>query len=118
MPHSTTHIGSRGEELAVEWLRREGFYIVERNWRINYYEVDIIAQRWDTIHFVEVKTRHEGGWQSSFDSINEQKIRSMRRTAAAYRAINHLPHLVQFDLISIVERNDGSHTLDYTENII
>ena len=45
MPHSTTHIGSRGEELAVEWLRREGFYIVERNWRIDYYEVDIIAQR-------------------------------------------------------------------------
>lgn len=118
MKTSRAIVGSRGEEYAVEWLRNNGFYIVERNWRIGRYEIDIIAQRWDTLHFVEVKTRHSGGWQSAYDSIDEQKVRSMRRAVSAYRAIHRVPLNTQFDLISLREQDDGSYTLEYTENII
>ena len=111
-------IGARGEDIATEWLRERGYYIVERNWRVGYYEMDIIAEHLDTLHFVEVKTRRKGGWQSAYDSINEQKRRSLRRGAMAYRSMHHIRHNIQFDLIAITVNDDNSTTLEYVENII
>lgn len=113
-----THIGNRGEDAAVEWLRERGYYIVERNWRAGSYEIDIIAQHFDTMHFVEVKTRHISGWQSTFDSINEQKRRTLRRGAMLYRQIHRLRHIIQFDLISVVVDDHGNSSIELTENIL
>ena len=64
---STFDIGGRGEDIAMQWLRERGFLIVERNWRVGHYEIDIIAQRYDTLHFIEVKTRKVGGWQTPYE---------------------------------------------------
>ena len=116
-------IGGHGEDIAMEWLRKRGYYIVERNWRAGRYEVDIIAEHYDTLHFIEVKTRKRGGWQSAYDSIDEQKIRSVRRAAAYYRALHHLNHNVQFDLVAITYDGDeqllsGGAEVEYTENIL
>ena len=107
----------------MEWLRKRGYYIVERNWRAGRYEVDIIAEHYDTLHFIEVKTRKRGGWQSAYDSIDEQKIRSLRRAAAYYRALHHLNPNVQFDLVAITYDGDeqllsGGAEVEYTENIL
>jgi putative endonuclease len=114
----TTIIGNRGEDIATEWLRDRGYYIVERNWRIGHYEIDIIAQHYDTLHFVEVKTRKEGGWQSAYDSIDDQKIRTLRRGAMAYRAMHRIQMELQFDLIAITWTEAGDTNIEYTENIL
>lgn len=118
MSGRTTIIGNRGEDIATEWLREQGYYIVERNWRAGRYEIDIIAQHYDTLHFVEVKTRKEGGWQSAYDSIDDQKIRTLRRGAMAYRAIHGTQLNLQFDLIAITWSDAGDTTIEYTENIL
>ena len=108
----------------MEWLRERGYYVVERNWRVGRYEIDIIAEHYDTLHFIEVKTRKRGGWQSAYDSIDEQKIRSLRRGASYYRAMRHINYNIQFDLIAITYDSDevllnGSGVeIDYTENIL
>ena len=115
---SAIEIGSQGEDAAMAWLRERGYYIIERNWRVGHYEIDIIAQHFDTIHFVEVKTRKLGGWQSAYDSINEQKIRTLRRGAQAYRTIRRLPLEMQFDLIAVTVDDHGHSTIEYTENIL
>ena len=115
---STFDIGQRGEDIAMEWLRERGFLIVERNRRIGHYEIDIIAQHYDTLHFVEVKTRRNSGWQSAYDSINDAKIRSLRRGAMAFRTIRRIQLNLQFDLIAITVDAFGNHTVEYTENII
>jgi putative endonuclease len=111
-------IGSRGEDVACEWLRQRGFYIVERNWRVGRYEIDIIAEHYDTLHFIEVKTRKEGGWQTAYDSIDDQKIRTLRRGAMAYRAMHRIGLELQFDLIAVTWNEDGDIAIDYTENIL
>ena len=72
--------GALGEQAAVDYLRRNGFMIVERNYRIGYSEVDIIAQRYDELHFVEVKTRKAGSMTTAESAINEQKQRAWRPT--------------------------------------
>lgn len=114
----TTIIGNRGEDVAVEWLRDRGFYLVQRNWRIGHYEIDIIAQRWDTLHFIEVKTRRFRGWQTPYDSIDERKLRSLRRAANAYRTMHHTRLNVQFDLIAITVDDHDHYSVEYTENIL
>ena len=110
--------GSWGEDAAMEWLREQGFYIVERNWRVGHYEIDIIAQRWDTLHFVEVKTRHISGWQSPYESIDEQKRRALRRAATSYMAIHRTRLEIQFDLIAVTIDDHQHATIDYTEHIL
>ena len=69
-------IGSRGEDIATEWLREHGFYIVERNWRVGHYEIDIIAEHYDTIHFVEVKCRADNSFLSPEQTLTPTKVRS------------------------------------------
>ena len=111
-------IGQGGEDAAMEWLREQGYYIVERNWRVGHYEIDIIAEHYDTLHFIEVKTRKEGGWQTAYDSIDDQKIRTLRRGAMAYRAMHRIGMELQFDLIAVTWNEDGDIAIDYTENIL
>ncbi|MBP3547104.1 MAG: YraN family protein [Alistipes sp.] len=115
---TTIEIGSRGEDAAVEWLRERGFYIVERNWRVGHYEIDIIAQHFDTLHIIEVKTRKLGGWQSPYDSINDQKRRTLRRGALAYRTLHRIRLDLQFDLIAVTIDDHGHLAIEYTENIL
>lgn len=115
---STFEIGGRGEDIAMQWLRERGFHIVERNWRIGHYEIDIIAQHYDTLHFVEVKTRKMGGWQSAYDSIDKSKIRSLRRGAMAFCAMRSIALQLQFDLIAVTIDHNGQPSIDYVENII
>ena len=111
-------LGSLGEDIACEFLRGKGHVVMERNWRWGHLEIDIISFAADGIHFVEVKTRHISGWQSTFDSINEQKRRTMRRGAMLYRQIHHLRHIIQFDLISVVVDDHGNSSIELTENIL
>ena len=114
----TQEIGSRGEDIAMAWLREQGYYIVERNWRIGHYEIDIIAQRFDTLHFVEVKTRSIRSWESPYDSITQSKKDALRKGMLSYRTIYRTPLETQVDLIAIVIDDHGNYTLEYTERIL
>jgi putative endonuclease len=93
--------GALGEQAAVDYLRRNGFMIVERNYRIGKSEVDIIASRYDEIHFVEVKTRKYGSMTAPEEAINEQKMRAMRRAASAYMAMCGCQLEPRFSLIAV-----------------
>ena len=54
---TNTQIGDYGEKIAVRYLRLRGYTVRERNWRTGHMEIDIIATRFRTVAFVEVKTR-------------------------------------------------------------
>lgn len=112
----TRERGDLGEWVAADWLRRNGFLIMERNWRYGRYEIDIIASRWDTVHFVEVKTRHTGSLTTPEDAITEDKARALRKAASAYIAARHLTRELQFDLIAVEIAPDGASDVRYVEN--
>ena len=50
-------LGKLGEEMAVEFLRKDGYSILETNWTFQKAEIDILAQKGNTLAIVEVKTR-------------------------------------------------------------
>ena len=107
--------GRRGEQAAVDYLRRVGFAILERNWRSGRYELDIVARRWDELHFIEVKTRRSGGLTTPEEAITPRKFASLRRAAEAYMAQHRVRLEPQFDLAAVDLFPNGSLNVRFTE---
>lgn len=110
--------GALGEQAAVDYLRQKGFVIVERNYRIGRSEVDIIASRYDELHFVEVKTRKYGSLTSPEEALTEQKLRAMRRAAAAYMAHHHSMLEPKFSLIAVEMVGERVEALRFVEDAL
>lgn len=88
-----SRIAKGGEEVAVDFLKKNGYRILERNWRSGRFgEIDIIAQEKNgLIVFVEVKTRRMrttdfGIPEQGFEAVNWRKRRKIAITAASYLA--------------------------------
>ena len=86
-------IGALGEDVAAEYLRRHGFSIRDRNIARKTGELDVIAEKEDTLHFVEVKTNlvrefpSDTGTEDEYDpslNLHEAKIRKVARTSEWY----------------------------------
>jgi putative endonuclease len=109
----TQIIGAAGENAAEEWLVEEGFEIVARNWRRGRYELDIVARRGDTIHFVEVKSRAEGGLTSPEEALTPAKQRAFRLAVQAWLAANPTDREPQMDLIAVDTTPEGRPRVRY-----
>jgi putative endonuclease len=79
-------IGSRGEDLAADYLRGDGFAILDRNWRCRYGELDIIAADGEVLVFVEVKTRTGRAFGTPAEAVTHAKLRRLRRLAGIWLA--------------------------------
>ena len=81
-------LGARGEDLAEQVLLDAGMVIIDRNWRCREGEIDLIAlddeQGESTVVFCEVKLRRGIGFGDPLESITAEKVRRLRRTAAAW----------------------------------
>ena len=93
--------GSKGEELAVAYLIKNGFAIVERNWRFKQLEVDIIASKQNRLHFFEIKTRRSDKFGKPEESISTQKMNNLKNAAEEYQYLHPEWKYVQFDAVAI-----------------
>lgn len=78
---NSSDIGSKAEQLAVNWLATHGFRVVDRNWRNRWCELDIVAQKNAAIHIIEVKYRRRTDFGDGFAYITPDKIRRLQRAA-------------------------------------
>lgn len=104
-------LGKWGEQIVADYLVAEGYAIVERNWRLNHLEVDIIATRGDEIAFVEVKTRHDDGY-NPIDAVDRRKINNMVNAANAYLRLTTVPLRPRFDVAAVIGE-PHSYKLEY-----
>lgn len=81
---STTAIGSRGEDAATAYLERQGYEVVERNFKTPRCEIDIIARKGNCLYFVEVKYRASDRQGGGFDYVTPAKLRHMQRAAEVW----------------------------------
>jgi putative endonuclease len=77
-------LGARGESLAVEKLKTEGYHIRDRNWRIIEGELDIVAEDGDTIVFVEVKARTSRRFGLPEEALTKKKRQRLIKAALTY----------------------------------
>jgi len=75
--HNIT-IGKLGEDTAAEYLQKQGYDILSRNFRTKYGEIDIVSQKDGIIYCVEVKTRLSNRYGSPIDAITPQKLQKMQ----------------------------------------
>ncbi len=111
--------GKKGEDLAEQYLKKKGFEIIERNFRIRGGEIDIIAIDQDTLVFVEVKTRSSNEFGTPLEAITPWKLRSVIKTAEFYKLIHpKLPDAMRIDAVSVtIDRVNNTTTISLEKNI-
>jgi putative endonuclease len=96
-------LGKLGEELAVAYLAKNGYAILERNFVYDKAEIDIIARHEDTIVVVEVKTRNSSVFGDPQEFVNKNKIKLLVKAANEYLISNTIEMEVRFDIIAVLK---------------
>jgi len=113
-------VGKKGEDIAVDFLKKNGYIILERNYRKQYAEIDIIATSTDMILvFVEVKTRVSQKYGSPFEAITPWKLKPIIKLAQYYQITHpNLPNAMRIDAVG-VRMNEISEVekIEHLENI-
>lgn len=81
---TSREIGDMSENAAAEYLVRRGYRVVERNWKTKLCEIDIIAQKNETLYFVEVKHRKTDDQGGGLAAITQRKLGQMKFAAKVY----------------------------------
>jgi len=76
--------GIEGEDLAAEYLKKNGYKIFERNYRTKFGEIDIIAEKNHSLYFIEVKTRSNLNHGAPYEAVNKRKIYHIKKAAQYY----------------------------------
>lgn len=114
----TLRIGAEGERAAMEWLRENGYLIVERNWRSSPHEIDIVAVTPDGhYHFVEVKTRHKGSLTTPTEAITRKKVAHLTKAANHYIELHKLTSEAWIDFIGVEMDDDGEMVVEFIPDI-
>jgi len=106
--------GRRGEDLAHRFLRKQGYVILARNYRLasGEAEADLIAREDEDLVIVEVKTRETGAYGPPERAVSPEKQRHLIRVAREYARKTDTPwEQVRFDVVSVVLREPPEITL-------
>ena len=110
-------IGNRGEELAAAFLERNGFKLIERNFRCKGGEVDIVAKDGKTLVFVEVKSRKTLTYGVPQLAVTPFKQRQISKAALTWLTRNRKhDHPARFDVIAIILESSYQHQLEHIKN--
>lgn len=117
-------LARKGEDLACAFLQKQGYRIVERNFRKGYGEIDIVALhpassgQAQVLVFVEVKTRTSDLFGPPLEAITPWKIRTLVKTAQYYKLLHPtLPDSLRLDAIGIDFFSGNSPQIEHVKNI-
>lgn len=109
-------IGEMGENAAANLLIEKGYTILERNYRYNHLEVDIIAQKDDTIAFVEVKTRSVDFLVSPLEAVNYRKQKLIVNAANGYMCHFNRAENARLDVITVLHQYGKVVSVEHIED--
>jgi putative endonuclease len=95
-------VGRTGEDAAVQYLLQRGYYILERNYRCRFGEIDLVARDGDTLTFIEVKTRRSRTFGPAAAAVTHTKQRHLIKASQMYM-VQHgkREDLCRFDVVTI-----------------
>lgn len=109
--------GTQGEDAAADYLCRQGYRILKRNYRLALGEVDIVALRDECVVFVEVKTREGEFYGDPFEAVHVKKQNTIRKMAECFLAFAGLEDFdVRFDVISVLGTEKDGFVIDHLQD--
>lgn len=108
-------LGKEGEQVAVNFLQQQGYTILQTNYVYLKAEIDILAQKGDTLAVVEVKTRSSIEFGLPQDFVKPKKIQLLVKAVNEFITLNNLDVHTRFDIIAIHKQN-GSHKIEHLED--
>lgn len=111
-------IGTFGEELSIQYLINNGYYILEKNYRYKRGEIDIICRKKNLLIFVEVKSRYTNSYGFPIESVTYYKQKQIIRISMLYIILNKYNNFnVRYDIIEVFFNNNNelfniNHTAD------
>ncbi|MBF6641574.1 YraN family protein [Flavobacterium sp. J49] len=108
-------LGKFGEELAVAFLQKNGYTILETNWTFQKAEIDIIAQKESIVAIVEVKTRSSIEFGLPQDFVKPKKIQLLVKAVNEYVISNDLDVEIRFDIIAI-HKQENNYKIEHIED--
>ncbi len=101
-------MGAWGEDLALRYLIKHGYRLVERNYRTRRGEIDLILRKEGTLVFVEVKLRRGTGFGDPLEAVTPRKQATLRYLAERYLAVREPDFdTVRFDVVGILASREG-----------
>ncbi len=97
-------LGQEGEQLAEDYLKKNGWEILDKNYRYSHSEIDLIGKKDGLLVFFEVKTRTNTTYGMPEDFVDEKKAESVIRAANHFVEIMNWHGNIRFDIISIVKK--------------
>jgi putative endonuclease len=111
-------LGRRGEAIAAGYLADAGMRVVERNWRCQQGEIDLIARDGEELVFVEVKTRSSTSFGHPLEAITPRKLARLRRLAAAWCEAHPGRHdRIRIDAVAIVAPAFGAVLVEHLKRV-
>jgi putative endonuclease len=120
--HSTQHarqpLGSYGEEVAARHLVALGMVLLDRNWRCDQGEIDLVARDGDTLVVCEVKTRRGLDYGTPVEAVTARKASRLRRLAACWLAQHPVhPREVRIDVVGVLRRPQGPVLVEHLRGV-
>ncbi len=109
-------IGKLGEDAAAEYLKAHGYAILERNYRVNHLEIDIIAFKEGFLVFVEVKTRSADFLVAPQEAVNNRKQSLIINAANGYIRRHKRTEEARLDVITVLHKNGKVTNVTHIEN--
>ena len=110
-------IGAIGEDVSCEYLEKNGFKIIERNFLTRHGEIDIIAENDRYIVFIEVKLRTVGENTAKYGrpalAVTKNKMKNIIYSAGIYISKNKIEKSVRFDVIEVYAEKTDKGTVKY-----
>ena len=101
MSKRSTAVGKEGEDIAVDFLKKSGYRIVQRNYKNKLGEVDIIARDKETLSFIEVKTRTSVDFGYPEQNVHFHKMRHFQASVQIYILENNICDPFRLDVVSV-----------------
>ncbi|HEY7718345.1 MAG TPA: YraN family protein [Pedococcus sp.] len=114
----TRALGAYGERLAARYLQERGMVVLDRNWRCEHGEIDLVVLDGDCLVVCEVKTRRSVAFGEPVEAVTRRKAARLRRLASAWLAAHDArPNGVRIDVVGIMRPPTGPVVLRHLRGV-